>query len=36
LHFKWLDDDLRERFNQLVANERFGQVPAKTKQGAYV
>jgi len=35
MHFRWLDEDLRQRFNQMVGQVRFGFIPPKTKQGAY-
>lgn len=35
MHFKWIDENLRTSFNTLVARERWGELPEKTKQGAY-
>lgn len=35
MHFRWLDEDLRKRFNGLVAKERWGELPEKVKTGVY-
>lgn len=36
LHFRWLDEDLRQRFNMVAAQELWGnRVPEHTKKGAY-
>ena len=35
MHFKWRDENLRVAFNKLVAEQRAGEVPEKTKQGVY-
>lgn len=35
MHFRWLNEALRQDFNTLVARERWGQIPEKTKQGVY-
>lgn len=34
-HFLWKDFDLMSRFNAMVAKERWGELPEKTKSGAY-
>lgn len=35
MHFRWLDDDLRLRFNMLAAKERGLEMPEHVKTGAY-
>lgn len=35
MHFRWLDAELRDEFNAVVARERWGELPEKTKAGAY-
>lgn len=35
MHFRWLDAELRDEFNAVVARERWGELPEKTKVGAY-
>ncbi len=35
LHFKWQDDNLRKKFNQVVAKHRWGWMPEKVKTGTY-
>lgn len=35
MHFKWNDDELRKRFNQIVARERWGELPEEVKDGTY-
>ena len=35
LHFRWLDEDLRQQFNRVVAQERFNFLPEKIKKGFY-
>lgn len=35
MHFWWRDDELRDRFNAVVAKERWGWLPEKVKQGVY-
>lgn len=35
MHFKWRNEGLLNAFNQLVAEQRAGEVPEKTKQGVY-
>lgn len=36
MHFLFLDEDLRVEFNTFVARERWGQLPEKVKQGAFI
>lgn len=35
MHFYWLDEALRQNFNAVVARERWGELPEKTKAGVY-
>lgn len=35
MHFLWRDEDLRVAFNTFVARQRWGELPEKTKSGAY-
>lgn len=35
MHFRWLSPELRDEFNAVVARERWGELPEKTKAGAY-
>lgn len=35
MHFWWLDESLRQRFNGVVAQHRWGELPEKTKAGVY-
>ena len=35
MHFRWQDDNLRKKFNQVVAQHRWGWMPEKVKTGAY-
>lgn len=35
MHFRWLDAELRDEFNAVVACERWGELPEKTKAGMY-
>lgn len=36
MHFLWRDEDLRREFNARVARHRWGWMPEKVKQGAYM
>jgi hypothetical protein len=35
MHFWWNDESLRQRFNGVVAQHRWGELPEKTKAGVY-
>ncbi len=36
MHFRWRNPHLREEFNAVVARQRWGEIPEKTKSGAFV
>lgn len=36
MHFLWKSEDLRVEFNTFVARERWGEIPEKVKQGAFI
>lgn len=35
MHFRWLDESLMNDFNALIARERWGWIPEKTKSGMF-
>lgn len=35
IHLRWVSEDVRQQFNKIVAEERYGGLPEKVKTGAY-